>query len=1133
VSAAAQLPGSLRIMRVEAGTSTVQLDSLPPVPGYFSLKKLNGDSISTLCYAVNYAERTITFSCIPTETVTLSYRVFPVNFSASYRLLADTLPRVDSKAHFSPVKASEQFSSNGILNAPGLNKSGSLMRGISMGNNQDAIVNSSLNLQMNGKLQDNLNIMAVISDNNVPVQPDGYSQQIREFDKVFIKVYNDKHSLQAGDIDLTSPTGYYLKLNRKVEGGLYEGQFNLSNNLKYKVQAGGASSGGKFTRNSITGIEGNQGPYKLKGSQSEAYIIVLAGSEKVFIDGKQLTRGQENDYVIDYNTAELTFTPKQLITGNSRIVVEFEYSDRAYSRFVLYQSNLFESKNATYWLNVYSETDSRNQSYEQTLDNKAKTFLAGIGDNLDKAIYPSSDSVGYSKNLILYAKTDSVVNGSKIEYYRYSTNADSAKYSLSFSLVGQGNGNYILQTTLANGKIYKWIAPVNGIPQGNYEPVGLLATPKKKQVVTAGTQLRLDQNTDLMFETGISNNDQNTFSSLDDNNNVGAAFRSQLTRRFILRDSLWSGSASLAAENVNRNFDPAERYRETEYERDWNISTSDENKTETSISAAINLKYSNLLSNQYQFSMLNREGNYQGFKHNIGVSGQYHKYSIVLNYSRLNSSDSLNTTSFDRLNATLSRNGKKLRLGYTFDLEDNQWNKSGRDSLLATSYAHRQHEWFITNPDSAQFDYKLLYRLRYNYIPLNGNMIENSRASDYSAVVTLFKQSANTLGANLTYRKVEITNLSDTSNQNENTLLARLEHNFQPPKSMFSCNSYIEIGSGLENKKDYSYVQVSKGQGSYKWNDYNNNNLQELNEFELAAFTDEGEYIRVFVPTSNYIKVYSSELSHNFQLQPARVWGNANGLKHFISLFTNQFSFKVGNKNTYSSMVNYINPFMPFVSSDNLVSLNSLIRNNLSYYNPKKSFGIDYVLIQNNIRSLLVNGLDDQNLISNSLKGRYQVSPNLLYNLQTEMSRKKYESGYLQGKNYNIKTLAAETGINWQLGVSNNLNFSARYSNKENTMGLEKSSDYQLSTTLTNAIPNKGSISAGISYNLIKFTGVSSSSVAYEMMQGLTPGNNFTWNTSFSKSLKNGLEVRLVYTGRKTADETTIHNGSVEIRANF
>ncbi|PJA54220.1 MAG: hypothetical protein CO167_05035, partial [Candidatus Marinimicrobia bacterium CG_4_9_14_3_um_filter_48_9] len=62
----------------------------------------------------------------------------------------------------------------------------------------------------------------------------------------------------------------------------------------------------------------------------ENFILVLAGSEQVRLDGELVKRGEDQDYTIDYNSAEINFTNARMINSQNQIVVDFEYAADAF-----------------------------------------------------------------------------------------------------------------------------------------------------------------------------------------------------------------------------------------------------------------------------------------------------------------------------------------------------------------------------------------------------------------------------------------------------------------------------------------------------------------------------------------------------------------------------------------------------------------------------------------------------------------------------------------------------------------------------------------------------------------------------------------------------------------------------------
>ncbi|HKR06360.1 MAG TPA: hypothetical protein VJY62_17125, partial [Bacteroidia bacterium] len=571
---------------INAKSDSVSIDTVSIIPATFFLMDDSGSFIDSTAYKIDFAhalliwnKSTPAFQAIKQDSLKAVYRVFPVLFTQRFTHREKNIIEKKYSGFYNPFEYKEGKQTTEIFKLEGLTKNGSISRGVSFGNNQDVVVNSSLNLQLAGKLSDDVEVLAAITDNNIPVQPEGNTQQLNDFDKVFIQLSKGKNKLIAGDFELTRPESYFMNFNKKGQGGVFSTEFSLDKSNKkdppvMRATLSAAVSKGKFARNVFNGIEANQGPYRLTGAQNESFIVILSGSEKVFIDGILLTRGQEYDYVIDYNAAQITFSTKQLITKDKRIVVEFQYSDKNYARSLIYFNDEYQSKKLKLKLNVYSEQDSKNQPLLQDLSDDQKRFLAGVGDSVNRALSPNVDSIAFDVNEVLYQKRDSLNSGFTYSIYIYSTDSAVAHYRLGFSFVGQNFGNYIQVSSSANGRVYQWVVPLNGIPQGAYEPVTLLVTPRQQQLVTLGADYKISNNSIATVEGALSNYDVNLFSKFDKRNDVGYAVNAGVLKTFNLNaDTIkgWKFNSGIKYEHVDKHFVPIETFRPVEFNRDWNL----------------------------------------------------------------------------------------------------------------------------------------------------------------------------------------------------------------------------------------------------------------------------------------------------------------------------------------------------------------------------------------------------------------------------------------------------------------------------------------------------------------------------------------------------------------------------------
>jgi hypothetical protein len=1136
----AQQPGHVRYKTVPCTPLPVVLDSLSLVPGSVLILDESARVIPDSLYFIDYSRALLimkTDSLYDGKTLYLTYRVFPYSFNHTlYHKSKEQwlIPYEKRKEYWPSIPESEER--NRLLEDDQLYSRGSISRGIQVGNNQDLSVNSSLNLQLSGKIGNDMNILAAITDNNIPIQPDGYTQQLQDFDKVYIKVYNDKIGLSFGDFEVTPvEPGIFMPLYKKVQGGRVSYRSPGNGKVRYEGAISGAVAKGKYCRNQFLGIEGNQGPYRLKGIENESVIIVLAGSEKVYMDGKLLQRGQENDYVIDYNLAELTFTSRQLITKDKRITVEFEYSEKSYARFMIFQSNVLNFDRGTFWLNIFSEQDSRNQPVLQDLSPEQKKLLSSIGDSLDLAITPNIAMVEYNTEQVLYKKVDSLVNGVLYQnIYVYSIHPDSARYRLGFTWLGDHRGNYEPLVSSVNGKVYVWVAPENGVPQGSYEPVVRLITPKKKQLVTLGSRFSSLHGTQGSFEFALSNNDLNTFSSRDQDDNVGFAARIKVGQDFLLLDTLRRRlKANVEYGLVNRHFEALERFRTVEFERDWNIQKSGLDADEHEISTTLDYYSSDLGQVTYQATYLQRGSQYHGTRQALQTQLRYKGWEFNMKGSLLGTDQQQWHTSFLRHQATLSYQGHRVKTGFREETEKNHWQTLETDSLLNASIGFREYELFLQNADDAPKTYLLSYKNRTDFVP-NGSELKKAYLSNQLALEAGLANTRNhRLEAGIHYRTLKLLLDSLYGPKDDESLIGRIQYGFTAMQGGVSSTSFYELGRGLEMKRSFSYMEVARGQGVYRWTDYNGNKVRELDEFEIAQFKDEANYIRIVLPSNESVSVTTTQFNQVVQIQPDRLMKRESKGAKFISSFSDQLALRISRKAMAGGILSNMNPFYSNPGDTNLINIGSSFRNTFSWNKSRPGLGAEYLYQKQQNRILLVNGLDTKTLTSHAVSVRWNINSSLSFLTMGEYSYKTYVSQYFSNKNFNINGWRETSTFRIDPGPDMGWEISYTFQEKENREGGEISKHHKLGILWKKNLSNQGRLSLKADYQRIIYNAVSISSLGYEMLEGLSPGNNFLWDISYIRRLIAGIEVNISYEGRTVPGGRTIHTGGLQARALF
>jgi hypothetical protein len=1076
--------------------------------------------------------------------MTVTYRALPMNFKHEYSLrqieiLRDSVGK--EKLVISPL-STKLFSDDFF--GSGLQKSGSIVRGFSVGSNRDLSLNSGFRMQLAGKLAQDVDVTAALTDENSPLQPEGTTKTLQEVDKVYVEIKYPHYSATLGDFNLQidqKEGGEFGRLNRKLQGGRGTASFDRigGSDLDGSMSLTGATARGKYATNQFQGIEGVQGPYRLTGNNGENRLVIIAGSERVYLNGELMTRGEVNDYVIDYASGEITFSSRRFITAASRITIDFEYSDQQFVRNLIAGSIGGSMFGHGLKLNVSfaQEADDPDSPIDFSLNDSTCAILRQSGADRLKASVSGIVKVDSAGQYVL---RDTLIAGRHYSILEYLPGDLLAFYLVSFSSVDSVPADSAGYIRIAAGQFR-----FAGVGQGNYLPLRFLPMPQLHQVIDINGQASLGSDFSLSGEYAMSRFDQNRFSNQEGSSLKGGAFTfaAQYNPKQLLvgKTNIGEVDVRLSERFVDRRFLALDRANEVEFNRKWNlteVATADEEIQELSFA----YRPTRSISGAVTYGALNRPGEVHSTRTQL-VLGLADSSLPRIQYQieNINTSNTLlqDESHWIRQRGTAEYEIAHWHPGFRIEAEERIGTPTGRDSMSQGSFRYLEIAPRLTTAEFAKMTVSTELQLRTEDSTDVGTLSRASRSVTQLYTWQLNNYQLISSSLSLSIRSVEFTeDFKRRGNLNSDAVLVRSQTRFTPFQRAIETDLYYEFSNQRSAQLERIFVRVTPGSGNYRYlGDKNGNGVVDENDFELTRF--DGDYIVVYLPSDQLYPVADIKASIRLRLQPVRLIPISSAwFNKVLRAISTETYLRVDEKSKETDTKQiYLLNFSRFLNNQTTITGSQQITQDVFLFENNSDLSFRFRYSEQYGLTQFVSGVEESSMQERSIRVRSQLvqeignqtdfinkTDQVTASPTSTRERDLVSNALLSDFSYR-PTMNWEVGFNF--GVTEIVN---RFGGTNATANINEEG-----LRIVQSFPGVGQLHAEVKREEVVLVNVKDPtlSLPYEFTEGKVTGQSYLWQLIFDYRITSNLQLSINYNGRSEGGRTPIHFARMEAKAFF